>query len=336
MSMSTKMLFERRVILVLAGVGALAVLPFAVIRLWQQDWAIAAVDSIVSSAFIAIFVYVWNTEKTTIPGFVISIFFLLTATLTVVLKGPQNIAWLYPSMIGVFFLVGRKWGVTVNVITIAIVMAVIWNQVEPLDRLTLLLSALATNAFAYVFALSTAKQRKLLAEQARRDGLTQALNRRAFEEQLNWLVSVHQRIHSAPELIIFDIDHFKSINDEFGHDKGDRVLIQLTRIIEARLRATDQLYRIGGEEFAILPLETQPYHSDSLADELRQLVAESSLMAERSITISAGVAAHQPDETAEQWFKRADKALYEAKDAGRNCVKVSPSFDDATQHAAAS
>ncbi|NVJ49359.1 MAG: GGDEF domain-containing protein [Gammaproteobacteria bacterium] len=322
--MSAKIMFERRVILVLSAVGAIAVLPFAVIRLWQADWAIAVLDSIVSSVFIGVFFYVWFTQKTTIPGVILSIFFLLTAVLTVVLKGPQNTAWLYPSMVGVFFLVGRKWGVVVNVIAIAVMLTITWNDFAPVARLTLLLSTLATNAFAYVFALSTAKQRKLLAEQARRDSLTKALNRRAFEEQLAWLVSVHQRIHSAPELIIFDIDHFKAINDEYGHDQGDRVLIQLTRVIESRLRITDQLYRIGGEEFAILPLETRPNYSGCLAEELREIVAATELLPHRSITISAGVAAHELDESVEQWFKRADQALYRAKAAGRNCVEVAP------------
>jgi diguanylate cyclase (GGDEF)-like protein len=317
----TKPSFERSVILVLSSVGALAVLPFAVIRLLNHDWPIGLIDLSVTLVFSAIFGYVWLTGRTTVAGIILALFFLFTAMVTVYLKGPDQTAWLYPSMVGVFFLVGGRLGIVANLLVVLAVCLLIYPQVSALKLVTLCITAVTTNAFAYVFAVLNDKQKQQLSELARRDSLTQLLNRRAFDEELNALVLQHQRELGANRaLILLDIDHFKSVNDELGHDEGDRVLMKLALIIKSRLRKTDRFFRIGGEEFAIIPFETSPQAAEQLAEDIRQRIEAMQDMLGRRITVSLGVAHHRPHQTTEQWFKSADELLYRAKRGGRNQV----------------
>jgi len=123
-------------------------------------------------------------------------------------------------------------------------------------------------------------------------------------------------------LIIFDLDHFKRVNDKHGHAVGDAVLAHITQLIRGRLRETDALYRLGGEEFVVLPLYNSLAEAEHLAEELRSLVERVPFSRDISMTISLGVAQYQANESPAHWLNRADQALYQAKSAGRNQVKV--------------
>lgn len=131
-------------------------------------------------------------------------------------------------------------------------------------------------------------------------------------------------------LMVFDIDFFKKINDRYGHGTGDQVLIELAANIRTFLRASDSLTRWGGEEFVVLCPNTTRSKASLLAERLRNRIACTNFPEVEHITVSIGVAECLPEETWEQWFKRADAALYQAKSAGRNQVQVAP---EAPKHA---
>jgi diguanylate cyclase (GGDEF)-like protein/hemerythrin-like metal-binding protein len=154
------------------------------------------------------------------------------------------------------------------------------------------------------------------------DALTGLWNRMHFDSSLDPEIR-HSLRHKQPlSLILFDVDHFKHVNDRFGHKVGDQVLCELARIAAMTIRDSDRLFRWGGEEFAVLALASGHRGAARIADCLRSNVAEHGFPVAGRLTISIGVAEHLATESSEQWFRRADVMLYAAKCAGRNLVRV--------------
>jgi diguanylate cyclase (GGDEF)-like protein len=158
------------------------------------------------------------------------------------------------------------------------------------------------------------------------DGLTQIHNKRSFETAIEREVSRSHRYRRPLSLILFDIDHFKNVNDEHGHLTGDAVLRQLASLVNANIRREDVLARVGGEEFALIVPELDREQARvGVAEKLRALVARTPCRFEDRtipITSSFGVAelAFTPPMTAVELYKAADERLYTAKRSGRNRV----------------
>jgi diguanylate cyclase (GGDEF)-like protein len=169
-------------------------------------------------------------------------------------------------------------------------------------------------------------------KRASTDGLTGLVNRRAFDEHLKRLLNETDRFGQPLALILGDIDHFKRTNDTWGHEAGDEVLRQVAAKLREGVRTVDVIARYGGEEIAILLPQTSMAGAADLADRLRHAVGAKPVKfkgEEIPVTLSFGVASY-PEAVAARdgLFRAADRALYEAKRAGRNCVKfveVSPS-----------
>lgn len=156
------------------------------------------------------------------------------------------------------------------------------------------------------------------------DGLTQLNNKRYFDEVLDKEVARAKRYKRTFSLLVFDIDHFKEINDRFGHLAGDAILRQLGAVLKGRLRVNDVLARIGGEEFALITPEVALDGAKELGGKINRLIADTRFEFEGTrveVTISVGVAEWQPHyEDAWDLHKVADDRMYEAKRSGRNQV----------------
>jgi diguanylate cyclase (GGDEF)-like protein len=175
-------------------------------------------------------------------------------------------------------------------------------------------------------ALSVALHRARSDREARRvaslDPLTGAFNRRHLETLLPAEITRAER-HGRPlSLALFDIDHFKSINDLRGHPAGDRVLIRVVETALGRLRRSDMLVRWGGEEFVVLLPETDLESAVRLAETLRVALEQAGTAGGDRVTASFGVTRHRPGESGQLWLERADALMYEAKRRGRNRVVV--------------
>ncbi|MBO1924182.1 sensor domain-containing diguanylate cyclase [Thiomicrorhabdus sp. 6S3-12] len=164
---------------------------------------------------------------------------------------------------------------------------------------------------------------QLLKLHANHDQLTGALNRRVFDQFIQKSVHEFQRYREPFSLIICDIDYFKKINDSFGHNFGDEILKQLYSELSKILRGSDSICRWGGEEFAILLPKTGLDLGVRVAEKVRQHINTTEFAGQYPLTISLGVAEIRIDEKAEDWFARADRALYDAKENGRNKVSFS-------------
>ncbi len=161
-----------------------------------------------------------------------------------------------------------------------------------------------------------------LSSLATTDTLTGAWNRRHFEQELQRELIQSRRYGEPLSLLMFDIDHFKAVNDRYGHLAGDAVLVGLTRLVQQNLRAADTLARWGGEEFVIMMPHCGASEAVGLAEKLRALLAVHSFESVGQVTASFGVAQCNPEDLPQSWLRRADLALYQAKAEGRNAVRL--------------
>jgi diguanylate cyclase (GGDEF)-like protein len=157
---------------------------------------------------------------------------------------------------------------------------------------------------------------------ATRDKLTGAFNRHKWDEQLRMQLSLAER-GSSFSIALLDVDYFKKVNDQFGHQTGDKVLQALTEHLIRRLRKTDSLYRLGGEEFVILLPQQTAEAACQLAEQLRQHIASLEETDLPAFTISFGVTEYCQQDDEDSILTRADRALYQAKAMGRNRVQLS-------------
>lgn len=162
---------------------------------------------------------------------------------------------------------------------------------------------------------------KLLEKQATTDALTGMYNRMMFDKSMTNEMARAIRYNSPLSLIIFDIDHFKKVNDTYGHSTGDNVLKRLAKLVETNIRETDILARWGGEEFVILTPGLILAETLKLAEKLRRKVEEFEFEKPQKITLSFGVTAFTNGDSSTVLLNRADEALYRAKESGRNQVQ---------------
>ena len=161
-----------------------------------------------------------------------------------------------------------------------------------------------------------------LEQLASTDRLTNAWNRRRFEEAIEGEIHRFHRYGHPISLMLLDIDHFKRVNDTYGHQEGDRVLKQVADCIFSCIRKSDSLTRWGGEEFIVLMPNTGLSYANILAERIRSHIAAQSLSTVDSVTVSIGVAEFHPNSSHEDWLDRADRAMYTAKREGRNRVEL--------------
>jgi len=167
-------------------------------------------------------------------------------------------------------------------------------------------------------------ERKRMDEKLKRlamtDILTGAYNRTVFDEIIAKEMERVKRYKKSLSVIIFDIDHFKKVNDKFGHNVGDSVLKKIATIVKKTIRKVDYFIRWGGEEFLIISAETDKEKAYVLAERLRNRIQNFTFNHVAQITVSCGVAEFKKGDTKNTLIKRADDAMYKAKRKGRNCV----------------
>lgn len=308
--------------LILSAAGVLGVSPFMVLRYMQGEWIAAIVDTIIVIGFLGLGTYVYRTRRIESASIAIAVFCIAGVISTVYLIGPQQVYWSYPAVMAVFYLVRPRLAIILVIATIAALLPQLFNSADSHATTTVLVTISVMSSFAFAFSLITNRQRDQLIQLATKDPLTGAKNRRALDDKLEELVSAFKRSGATASLLLLDLDHFKKVNDAHGHAVGDQILKRITEIINFRIRVTDTLYRVGGEEFVVVLEDQVLDRAVHLSEQLRTLVEANELTPDQSVTISLGVAELRSDETANSWLQRADEALYRAKRAGRNITEI--------------
>jgi diguanylate cyclase (GGDEF)-like protein len=309
--------------LILSAAGSLGVLPFAILRFLQGDWVAAVMDTMIVVGFFAFGTYVYVTRRVRVASIAIAAICAVGVLATVYVIGPQQVYWAFPALIGIFYLLRAREAVALAIFTLFALLPALLGSADSKETTTVIVTIIVTGMIAFAFSLITSRQREQLLVLATKDPLTGAGNRRGLDAKLAEVVNSFKRTATKSSLILLDLDHFKKVNDIHGHAVGDQILRSVTEIINLRIRVTDSLYRIGGEEFIVVLEGADLHRAVHLAEQLRTLVDANELVPDHTVTISLGVAELKDGESANDWLHRADEALYCAKDAGRNSTSAS-------------
>ena len=311
-----------------AALIALIVLPFSIYRFTQGQVVVGIVDAVIVVAVSAVGIVAWRPGQTARAGILMTVVATTSCLAVSLLFARHGLLWSYAVLTTNFLLTTRRMAMIANVTVFAILGShpeVFANHVE---RAVFLSSGLLVTLCAFIFSLQSTRQRQALEHLAIHDPLTQALNRRAFDIDMANTLQTHQLSLSPCTLAIIDLDHFKSVNDTFGHEVGDELLIEMVRTVRIHLRKQDRLYRFGGEEFILLMPDTDAHGVQRALDGLRERIFQTLRRPDgQPVSVSIGAATLEPDERGAFWLTRADAALYRAKNGGRNRVVMANQFD---------
>ncbi|WLD57995.1 GGDEF domain-containing protein [Salinispirillum sp. LH 10-3-1] len=254
--------------------------------------------------------------------------FVLTCSAAIVYAcyqvGLRGLIYAFP-MASVFFFTFRlSHGMITGTLFSTACLVAAMNIEEPVLVFRFAIGITICMIFAAIFAFIVQRQKDDLARQASTDALTGALNRKLLPEKLESNVQLSRRNGTPVSLLLIDLDHFKMVNDQYGHLVGDQVLIDFAALVTGRIRTYDNFFRFGGEEFLVLLPQTSTKDAAVLAESIRCLIQDASFNNQIRLTCSIGVSQWQPDDSIESWLKACDNALYEAKTQGRNRVALRP------------
>jgi diguanylate cyclase len=316
--------FRFAVITLFGTIAILGITPFAVYRFMAGEWLAGWVDTgIVVSIALAV-AHVWRGGSMRAASVAVVVATTFGCLWVALLLGLAGLLWMYPVLISHYLLLDRRMAAVVSVAAVGFLLLHGGPFESGLQRAMFLVSAGVTALFAYVFAQRTDRQREQLEALANQDPLTRAANRRALDREMEIAVASQRRGQSGHGLLLLDLDHFKQVNDEYGHEAGDAALVEFVRIVQRASRANDRLFRAGGEEFVVLVTGSSPADLAACAEKLRARVAERMRVDGRPVTVSIGGAVLASGESPQDWLARADAAMYRAKRAGRNRVEIAP------------
>jgi diguanylate cyclase (GGDEF)-like protein len=312
--------YRGRIMYGLATAAAVCLLPFSVNAFVQENQGLGV--SILCAVLVlgvdAFAIYLKKSPP--IPLILLLVPIVAGMAISLKTQGFFGALWCYPTVLLFTFSLSRRMANAGSILLLLIISALVYRYIDLAFTIRFFVTLTLTIVLANIVLSIIVDLHRRLLDQAIVDPLTGVFNRRHMERCLGDAIE-RQRRNSAPtSLLLIDVDRFKSINDQFGHAKGDSVLKGIVSLIEKRSRKLDLLFRIGGEEFMLLLPDTREAAAAVVAEQLRASIAESRLLDDRQLTVSIGVSELQPGESLDSWMKHADDALYAAKKAGRNRV----------------
>ena len=255
-----------------------------------------------------------------LPSVVTFLPIAVAVPLAVYTQGFPGVLWGYPVVVFLYAVPGRRQAGILSAIFITALVPVVYVALG-LGAATGAAVTLAVVAvFGNIFTTFVERLHRELQQLVITDPLTGAFNRRHLERSLQKSLDRRSRYGANASLIAVDIDRFKQVNDQLGHDGGDAILREVVRAIRSRMRRVDDIFRTGGDEFVVLLPDTRVEDAAEIAEKLRSLIAESEIVDGRRTTISCGVRDLTAIADQQLWMKACDEALYQAKQLGRNRV----------------
>ncbi|MEE4305147.1 MAG: GGDEF domain-containing protein [Wenzhouxiangella sp.] len=300
---------------------ATTITPFAAFRLFNGQVLVGLADLTIVAAFAGLTALAWRPRHTRLAAN-ITAGVAAAAVIAVVLLLGLSPLWMFSTLVGNFLMADRPIALTVNSVMIGAIALHPEVSTSGTEHATLIAVAIMTSLFSMIFAARVDSQRERLSLLAERDGLTGAFNRRSLDRDLPAFVDASARLKAPLCLALLDLDDFKRLNDEAGHDAGDRILVRLSEVVASATREHDRFYRYGGEEFVLVLPQTSLEGAQRALANLRDEFAKSMAPGDPAVTFSAGLAEHADGESAANWMLRADRALFRAKRAGKNRCQV--------------
>lgn len=323
--------FHLLMITLVGGIASCTLLPYALYRLATGSYLVALVDLLMITVSTVSVWMAWRTGDTEKPGFLMAVVFCFGAVLVCLKLGQDVLFWIYPLMVFIFFLVAPIKALLLLLLMVSAIVSLHFAEQSSIfnnsfQLLAFITTTVITSIFAYIFAYRTHLQRQELRHLATTDPLTGAATRHSLTDELTEAIQQYQQKNILSGLMLLDLDHFKRINDNFGHQSGDQILSQLVPLLKQMIRQQDSVFRYGGEEFVLLIKEIQLADLHRLAEKIRHAVWHQLTLPDGSaLTTSIGLATVQHATDWESWLQNADVALYQAKHQGRNQVVIATS-----------
>mgnify|MGYP005750143577 CR=1 FL=1 len=308
-------------LLLFGALTVMGIVPFAVVRALQGEWLAVVLDVVLLAVITGNASYAWRSGNSALAGKVNAVVVSLSCAAMAGALGPAGLFWAYTIILANFMLAPRPLATACGGLLIAAEL-LLAPFASGLAMAAFAVSAVLVMLYAFIFASLTEVQRKLLEGLATRDPLTGVANRRSMEIELAESLRGHLARGEPATLAVLDLDHFKRVNDEHGHDAGDRVILGFVERVQSCIRKRDQLYRMGGEEFVLLLPGTDHSGARAALEKVRDAVQAQPLADGLRVTTSIGAAVLEPDDDWPRWLARADAALYRAKAAGRDQVSL--------------
>ena len=310
--------FRLSVVVMFGAIAMLGITPFAIYRFLEGQPLHGALDLLLVACIGTGSVHALRSSSPERALLVLALTYSIGCIAVAHLAGLAGLLWAFPVLLANFMLM-RGWRAALLSAGTILVLATIDTALDSLvEKALFVATSMVVSLFAFVFASRAERQRELLEQLALHDPLTGASNRRGMQEQLELAITGSARSSEPLALLVFDLDHFKQVNDDFGHDAGDRVLVQVADIVRRLTRPGDCVFRTGGEEFGLLARGVAPHAIARVAEKLRAAVEREARCGKRVITISVGATPYCAGEAPSNWQRRADAAMYRAKRAGRN------------------
>jgi diguanylate cyclase (GGDEF)-like protein len=304
----------------LCGMAAGLLSPFFILHVVDGHRAMASVNFVLIAVLWVNARSLRQGRRPPVPFWALACLLIAGICASVLLQGVAGVLWAFPALIMCFFLLPRRLAMVLSLVLVAAVTIASGVSIGmPLALRVFAAMALVLPMINVVLNVIGDLQRNLV-EQATTDPLTGAYNRRHLQSHLQQLVVPAEAARPMDSLLAIDIDHFKQVNDRYGHAVGDTVLCGVVATIGARKRSSDLLFRTGGEEFMLLLPRASSHKAMQIAEELRLRLAQAALLPDQPVTVSIGVSTLRAGQCPQDWASSADKALYEAKRAGRNRV----------------
>jgi diguanylate cyclase len=304
--------YRLRAMYVFAIVGTVFLTPFVITSFLQGRNALGATVLGIIVAFAIDAVAIQRQKTPPVPYPLLLLPAVVAIGLAMESLGVVGAFWCYPAVLFFYFALS---GGMANLCSLTLLLAaalMLYQHTDPTVTIRFAVTMLMTIMVINSILIIISDLQHQLIEQAITDPLTGAFNRRHMDARLDEAIERHRRHPTPAALLVIDI--------RFGHTAGDTVLKEITSLIKQRSRKIDSLFRIGGEEFMLLLPDTHGTEAANAAEHLRIAIGELALVRDTPITVSIGVSELRSDDSLDTWFRRADDALYAAKNAGRNRV----------------
>lgn len=303
--------------------------PMSMYRFFKGDYIVGMVDLAISLLLLYLSMSIWNHKEIKYLNYIVFITSSVFMLVIVSTEGINNFMWIFPLVAIGYYTINKTVALLSAILMTFVATAIVIDQITLNFLITYYPALTLINLLLYLGACKAEVQRNLLFELATIDCLTRVNNRLAFNKKISDLGSSLGRNNQLVSIMILDIDHFKKINDNFGHAEGDKVLAIFAELLKGSIRSTDSVYRYGGEEFVVLAYNSNLESTAKLAESIRLKVEDYPCLTAYNLTVSIGVTEIPINNTnVSSWLDRADEALYLSKNRGRNKVYLSLADSD--------
>ncbi|WP_029520109.1 GGDEF domain-containing protein [Persephonella sp. IF05-L8] len=311
-------------------IGSIVLYIMSFVHLQRGEKDIFLFEALISTGGLLSLLYMRITKKVNVAENLILIGLYILFIVIIIDGGLEKtgIYWIFVFPFVSFFLKGNRVGLLWNIMVLGTILMLLYLSQKniisiaysPIEIRQFIGAYLIIMILAYIYENTLIKSYDKLSNLAMTDTLTGLYNRYYLFKKLKEEIEKAKKYGRPLCVIIFDIDNFKQINDKYGHDVGDAVLSMVARVVKKNIRDTDIVGRLGGEEFVIICPETDIQNGYIIADKIRKSISQINF-GDFQVTVSMGLACFS-GETAEQLLKKADIALYKAKNGGKDKVEI--------------